>query len=151
LLRLMALELTTSSSVLFFVFFLLLRRPPSSSLFPYTTLFRSVHAAKGNEIAIGIDQSDIERPATLIGFGGGRLDRRLRPFHRNGRAVGCCERHFIGNSVEIGQRGRLLLGKGAAGREQTGREDDSCERTQRHGCSSLSGSISLPVGYRNTV
>src|SRR5471030_3496498 len=31
-------------SILFlFVFFLMIRRPPRSTLFPYTTLFRSVH------------------------------------------------------------------------------------------------------------
>src|SRR6266581_3036093 len=29
----------------FFFFFLMIRRPPRSTLFPYTTLFRSVHAA----------------------------------------------------------------------------------------------------------
>src|SRR3989454_11511122 len=29
---------------LFFFFFLMIRRPPRSTLFPYTTLFRSVHA-----------------------------------------------------------------------------------------------------------
>src|SRR5256885_5230072 len=29
-------------SVLFFFFFLMIRRPPRSTLFPYTTLFRSV-------------------------------------------------------------------------------------------------------------
>src|ERR1044071_10293687 len=28
---------------LFFFFFLMIRRPPRSTLFPYTTLFRSVH------------------------------------------------------------------------------------------------------------
>src|SRR5205823_3027613 len=32
---------------LFFFFFLFLRRPPRSTLFPYTTLFRSVHCAPG--------------------------------------------------------------------------------------------------------
>src|ERR1039457_1494688 len=31
--------------VLFFFFFLMIRRPPRSTLFPYTTLFRSHHAA----------------------------------------------------------------------------------------------------------
>src|SRR5688572_31391457 len=28
---------------LFFIFFLMIRRPPRSTLFPYTTLFRSLH------------------------------------------------------------------------------------------------------------
>src|SRR2546421_9252350 len=30
--------------VMFFVFFLMIRRPPRSTLFPYTTLFRSLEA-----------------------------------------------------------------------------------------------------------
>src|SRR2546429_6777913 len=32
-----------TSSFFFFFFFLMIRRPPRSTLFPYTTLFRSVH------------------------------------------------------------------------------------------------------------
>src|SRR5256885_12953889 len=32
-----------SSSLQLFFFFLMIRRPPRSTLFPYTTLFRSVH------------------------------------------------------------------------------------------------------------
>src|SRR2546426_12781185 len=40
-------------SIFFFFFFLMIRRPPRSTLFPYTTLFRSVvganHAARGRE------------------------------------------------------------------------------------------------------
>src|SRR5437588_9800009 len=31
----------------FFFFFLMIRRPPRSTLFPYTTLFRSISAATG--------------------------------------------------------------------------------------------------------
>src|ERR1035441_10951982 len=31
-----------TSRVLFFFFFLMIRRPPRSTLFPYTTLFRSI-------------------------------------------------------------------------------------------------------------
>src|SRR5437762_3568795 len=36
---------TVSISLQFFFFFLMLRRPPSSTLFPYTTLFRSLLTA----------------------------------------------------------------------------------------------------------
>src|SRR2546429_9097530 len=32
-------------SMKFFFFFLMIRRPPRSTLFPYTTLFRSIHRA----------------------------------------------------------------------------------------------------------
>src|SRR2546425_11670623 len=35
----------------FFFFFLMIRRPPRSTLFPYTTLFRSVHGALISGIA----------------------------------------------------------------------------------------------------
>src|SRR2546422_11543691 len=35
------------SSLLFF-FFLMIRRPPRSTLFPYTTLFRSIEPARGD-------------------------------------------------------------------------------------------------------
>src|SRR2546429_8578252 len=34
----------SSSTNLFFFFFLMIRRPPRSTLFPYTTLFRSINA-----------------------------------------------------------------------------------------------------------
>src|SRR5579862_9976235 len=33
-------------SYFLFLFFLMIRRPPRSTLFPYTTLFRSVHRAR---------------------------------------------------------------------------------------------------------
>src|SRR5256885_13915833 len=33
----------THSSLCIFFFFLMIRRPPRSTLFPYTTLFRSIH------------------------------------------------------------------------------------------------------------
>src|SRR3712207_7716925 len=38
------------SQVVLFVFFLMIRRPPRSTLFPYTTLFRSV----GIELEVGV-------------------------------------------------------------------------------------------------
>src|SRR5256886_5724319 len=39
-------------SLLFFLFFfLMIRRPPRSTLFPYTTLFRSVNGTNRNHIA----------------------------------------------------------------------------------------------------
>src|SRR5574341_758652 len=39
-------EVSFSSLFLFFFFFLMIRRPPRSTLFPYTTLFRSVADAE---------------------------------------------------------------------------------------------------------
>src|SRR5438874_6099445 len=37
----------------FFLFFLMIRRPPRSTLFPYTTLFRSVRTGAGAEAVEG--------------------------------------------------------------------------------------------------
>src|SRR2546425_12137010 len=46
-------------TILFFFFFLMIRRPPRSTLFPYTTLFRSVEA--------GHDQRhDLDPEASLV-------------------------------------------------------------------------------------
>src|SRR5256885_12040633 len=41
--------------VFFFFFFLMIRRPPRSTLFPYTTLFRSVRARSLRALARGSD------------------------------------------------------------------------------------------------
>src|ERR1039457_3000433 len=40
-----------SSYVCLFCFFLMIRRPPRSTLFPYTTLFRSIDSRKSGRIA----------------------------------------------------------------------------------------------------
>src|SRR5438309_6962786 len=42
----------------FFFFFLMIRRPPRSTLFPYTTLFRSLRAARGRRGAGGRSRLD---------------------------------------------------------------------------------------------
>src|SRR5687768_18008846 len=39
----MSLGYSSSCFTFFFFFFLMIRRPPRSTLFPYTTLFRSLH------------------------------------------------------------------------------------------------------------
>src|SRR5205085_12601184 len=54
-----------SSSCLLFLFFLMIRPPPRSTLFPYTTLFRSI-AAVGDSLAITFDDESVV------------LDRRFR-------------------------------------------------------------------------
>src|SRR5208283_5537465 len=41
----------------FFFFFLMIRRPPRSTLFPYTTLFRSVHQTRHVEVQ---QQADVD-------------------------------------------------------------------------------------------
>src|SRR2546422_2375418 len=54
--------------ILSFFFFLMIRRPPRSTLFPYTTLFRSLRGRRG-----GAE----ERAAGVPGQVPGRLDGRL--------------------------------------------------------------------------
>src|SRR2546430_4034978 len=39
-------------SIIVFFFFLMIRRPPRSTLFPYTTLFRSLQMSPANQILI---------------------------------------------------------------------------------------------------
>src|SRR2546422_9479101 len=46
-----------ADSVYFFFFFLMIRRPPRSTLFPYTTLFRSVER-RGLPRPVGAAQAD---------------------------------------------------------------------------------------------
>src|SRR5574340_1417757 len=62
--------------VFFFFFFLMIRRPPRSTLFPYTTLFRSVdrgskrsdHAPPrtGNRIRSEEHTSELQSPKDLV-------------------------------------------------------------------------------------
>src|SRR2546430_9228602 len=51
----------------FFFFFLMIRRPPRSTLFPYTTLFRSVgtgdHVPLGANVMVGAAHGRWENPA----------------------------------------------------------------------------------------
>src|SRR2546425_12662641 len=87
---------TTSSLYLFFFFFLMIRRPPRSTLFPYTTLFRSLaqRAIEGQQL-VSIRRQ--YRPA--IGPLGeahqrlemARLGRRARGFHPADRGGDICE------------------------------------------------------------
>src|SRR2546422_2217300 len=64
-----------------FFFFLMIRRPPRSTLFPYTTLFRSVEAdvaARGGEGGEGEAQriGAVGRDAGRVLSAGRALDRR---------------------------------------------------------------------------
>src|SRR5258707_853062 len=44
---------TLYTSIFFFFFFLMIRRPPRSTLFPYTTLFRSMPSQRYDVIVVG--------------------------------------------------------------------------------------------------
>src|ERR1041385_9291503 len=55
--------MSTSISVCSMFFFLMIRRPPRSTLFPYTTLFRSVPSRRrrGSKQVEGMDRGELER------------------------------------------------------------------------------------------
>src|SRR5260221_4314149 len=53
-------------SSVFSFFFLMIRRPPRSTLFPYTTLFRSAHAAQGL-LGLGFDGREVRLRLALRG------------------------------------------------------------------------------------
>src|SRR2546422_8266131 len=71
-------------SSVFFFFFLMIRRPPRSTLFPYTTLFRSLAvrcSRHGSELGEGVPPRGDGRRDAAAGLasvhGGHRCGRRL--------------------------------------------------------------------------
>src|SRR3712207_8953482 len=68
--------------VFFVFFFLMIRRPPRSTLFPYTTLFRSVDHALGDVAAarqvVHDRQQDLFHDRAQAAGTGAALDRLLR-------------------------------------------------------------------------
>src|SRR5688572_31106417 len=72
-----------------FIFFLMLRRPPRSTLFPYTTLFRSLSARRGLRAAAGRSG----RPADRPGRDADRKSTRLNSSHsQSSYAVFCLKK-----------------------------------------------------------
>src|SRR5258705_9207616 len=57
----------TLSSCFFFFFFLMIRRPPRSTLFPYTTLFRSLAAGTPVAGAVTCRRPQCRSPAAAEG------------------------------------------------------------------------------------
>src|SRR2546428_8534623 len=54
----------------YFFFFLMIRRPPRSTLFPYTTLFRSVSFLLGMSLSFFVSTLYMRsRPAFIVGTG----------------------------------------------------------------------------------
>src|ERR1051326_9409023 len=70
-----------SSSIVcfFFFFFLMIRRPPRSTLFPYTTLFRSVEHRHELSIVAGEVEDRAAKDGIGESFGEGSLLNRLNP------------------------------------------------------------------------
>src|SRR2546422_8564227 len=52
-------------SIVAFFFFLMIRRPPRSTLFPYTTLFRSIQTLKTSRSRVIAETLDHLRPIML--------------------------------------------------------------------------------------
>src|SRR2546426_12057416 len=65
----------------FFFFFLMIRRPPRSTLFPYTTLFRSLNFATVNVCAWPARGAASARQSRNAGALGDRKSTRLNSSH----------------------------------------------------------------------
>src|SRR5690554_8152979 len=77
------------SYFIFFFFFLMIRRPPRSTLFPYTTLFRSL----GQRINNGVCAEAVYRPAKVVAVPQDRKSTRLNSSHvRISYAVFCLKK-----------------------------------------------------------
>src|SRR2546430_13401162 len=80
------------SALVFFFFFLMIRRPPRSTLFPYTTLFRSLRKTwRGRHRAYGVPSLMVHEPEDL----GERvlcLPRQLAPPPRQPEPHTCGDR-----------------------------------------------------------
>src|SRR3712207_7631311 len=78
----------------------MIRRPPRSTLFPYTTLFRSMelHVTPSTADDLGQRELDVEPPA---GRGGGVLDGRLKALDHRGHVVRVCERREDRKSTRL--------------------------------------------------
>src|SRR5687768_17698476 len=59
----------------------MIRRPPRSTLFPYTTLFRSLAAPVGTVLATGVGELSPARPELRPGRRGDRKSTRLNSSH----------------------------------------------------------------------
>src|SRR2546430_3109313 len=93
------------SSYSFFFFFLMIRRPPRSTLFPYTTLFRSMSAIAALD---GADPDVITLDLNLPDFDGTEVCRRIRERSEpNGRS----EEHTSELQSQSNLVCRLLLEK----------------------------------------
>src|SRR3712207_7835222 len=104
---------------MYFFFFLMIRRPPRSTLFPYTTLFRSVgqflHHPQGFDVVLGehhlvvADAGESQRPPQFSGplerdtglLGEDRKSTRLNSSHANiSYAVFCLKKKKTTNSIK---------------------------------------------------
>src|SRR2546429_5813289 len=96
----------------FVFFFLMIRRPPRSTLFPYTTLFRSLSVNQSAATALGYDRNDLLgrniREALLPEFRAGFADY-LEKLQREG--IARSEEHTSELQSRLHLVCRLLLEK----------------------------------------
>src|SRR2546429_5467396 len=82
----------------------MIRRPPRSTLFPYTTLFRSLGEGVGREawIAVLLGTGRKMRPVRGLGFGSGEPEHEIlgKPF---GVALDLLVKALRGNAIERGE------------------------------------------------
>src|SRR5688572_31507272 len=89
----------------------MIRRPPRSTLFPYTTLFRSLHVVDRRRRNGRVDWPERKRRARLIGGPGQRgAESDLRPAERDAR-VARSEEHTSELQSQSNLVCRLLLEK----------------------------------------
>src|ERR1035438_6948336 len=89
------------------VFFLMIRRPPRSTLFPYTTLFRSIGAEHG--VDVEVFGGGFRTVVALVVDGEGVVDGGIFAGDDDGSSV-----HAVFQGVEAG--GGLALGGAGSGR-----------------------------------
>src|SRR2546430_10056527 len=100
----------TSSHYCFSFFFLMIRRPPRSTLFPYTTLFRSIPGFRGGD-RTRIDLPDAQerllerivavgKPTVFVLMSGDRKSTRLNSSHSQiSYAVFCLKKKKTRNLI----------------------------------------------------
>src|SRR5690554_7769992 len=91
-----------------FFFFLMIRRPPRSTLFPYTTLFRSL-PAQGRSGAAAAVPPAVSRPVRAAGLSGDRKSTRLNSSHvRISYAVFCLKKKKKNNN-KLNKNAKTLI------------------------------------------
>src|ERR1051326_3372764 len=93
--------------VFFFFFFLMIRRPPRSTLFPYTTLFRSIvyqglcfPALPGWTPRLGEERALLLRPLSLDRKSGWRLDGLELRALRVDTVIGPLDLHLLAHFMQ---------------------------------------------------